>query len=366
MSFSAIEAKVKAGERLSVEDAVSLFNSNDIFALGQLADWKNRQLNSDRVYFNINRHINPTNVCVFSKSCTFCSYADSVKDPNAYTMEMDEILSEADGMEAEGAKELHIVGGLHPHKDFQWYVDIIRNLKSAHPDVHLKSWTAVEIDYFSRITKKPVDEIFDIMIEAGMGSMPGGGAEIFAEDKRARIAGKKVTSEGWLNVHRVAHQKGLNSNATMLYGHIESIEDRVDHMKRLRDLQDETGGFNAFIPLAYHPEDNDLEINEWTTGIDDLKVYAVSRLFLDNFQHIKAYWIMITEKLAQVLLNFGVNDIDGTVTRERIYHAAGAKTPQKLGVDDLIHLIQAAGKTPVERDTVYNEIRVWPGVKSAG
>jgi aminodeoxyfutalosine synthase len=359
MSLETIKKKVYAGERLTQEDAVTLYKSNDIFAIGELADWKNKQINGDRVYFNINRHINPTNVCVFSKSCTFCSYSDSVKDPRSYTMEMEEILKEAEGMEAEGAKELHIVGGLHPHKDFEWYVDIIRQLKKRHPDVHLKSWTAVEIDYFSRITKKSYSEVFDIMIEAGMGSMPGGGAEIFAEHLRKKIASKKVSSENWIEVHRTAHQKGLNTNATMLYGHIENIEDRVDHMNRLRELQDETGGFNAFIPLAYHPEDNELEIDTFTAGLEDLKVYAIARLFLDNFKHIKAYWIMITEKLAQVALNFGVNDIDGTVVTERIYHAAGAQTPQKISVEDLVHLIDAAGKIPVERDTIYNEIKRW-------
>ena len=362
MSLDSIRNKVMNNIRLTEEDAVELYHSSDIYEIGELANWKNKQINGDRVYFNINRHINPTNVCVFSKSCTFCSYSDSVKDPRSYTMDMEEILKEAEGMEAEGAKELHIVGGLHPHKDFEWYVDIIRQLKKHHPNVHLKAWTAVEIDYFSRITKKSYSEIFDILIDAGMGSMPGGGAEIFAEDKRKRIASKKVTSAGWIEIHKTAHEKGLKTNATMLYGHIESIEDRVDHMRRLRDLQDETGGFNAFIPLSYHPEDNELEIDTWTTGIDDLKVYAIARLFLDNFDHIKAYWIMISEKLAQVLLNFGVNDIDGTVTRERIYHAAGAQTPQKLSVDDLVHFIHAAGKKAVERDTIYNEVKVWEAV----
>lgn len=359
MSLEHIKTKVYNNERLTTEDAITLYKSDDIYAIGELADWKNKQVNGDKVYFNINRHINPTNVCVFSKSCTFCSYSDSVNDPRSYTMDMTEVLKEAEGMEAEGAKELHIVGGLHPKKDFEWYVNIIRELKQNHPNVHLKAWTAVEIDYFQRITKKPYGEIFDILIEAGMGSMPGGGAEIFDEGLRKKIAGKKVTSDNWIEVHRTAHQKGLNTNSTMLYGHIETIEMRVDHMNRLRELQDETSGFNAFIPLAYHPEENELEIDTFTTGLEDLKVYAIARLFLDNFKHIKAYWIMITDKLAQVSLNFGVNDIDGTVTRERIYHAAGANTPEKLSVDGLIHLIHAAGKTAVERDTIYNEVKVW-------
>jgi aminodeoxyfutalosine synthase len=362
MSLEKIKEKVYNNKRLTEEDAVKLFSSNDIYAIGELADYKNKQMNGEKVYFNINRHINPTNVCVFSKSCTFCSYSDSVNDPRSYTMEMEQILKEAEGMEAEGAKELHIVGGLHPHKDFDWYVNIVRELKKHHPDVHLKSWTAVEIDYFAKITKKSYNEIFDILIDAGMGSMPGGGAEIFSENIREKICGKKVSSDNWLKIHRTAHKKGLHTNATMLYGHIESISDRVDHMKRLRDLQDETGMFNAFIPLAYHPEENELDMNDFTTGLDDLKTYAIARLFLDNFKHIKAYWIMITEKLAQVALNFGVNDIDGTVTRERIYHAAGAKTPEKLSVENLVYLINSAGKKAIERDTVYNEIKEWKSI----
>ncbi len=359
MSITPAIAKIEAGERLNSEDALQLYRSEDLFGVAKLADRVNREKNGDRVYFNINRHLNPTNLCRYVQNCKFCSFAASLKDPRGYTMSNDEILEAVAGMEAEGAKEIHIVGGIHPRKDYDWYLGIIRDLKRAHPDVHLKAWTAVEIDHFTKQTGRSTEAILTEMRDAGLGSLPGGGAEIFQEEIREELCGKKSWTNRWLEVHEAAHKLGLHSNATMLYGHIESLEDRVDHMLRLRDLQDKTGGFNAFVPLAYHPENNPLPVDRGPTGLDDLRTLAVSRLFLDNFKHIKTYWIMVSEKLSQLGLHFGANDIDGTVVRERITHDAGGQTPEYIQQDELVRLIKRAGRTPVERNTVYEEIRTW-------
>ena len=359
MSIAAIAAKVEAGERLTTDDALTLYQSDDLFALGRLADRANRAKNGERVYFNVNRHLNPTNVCVYTQNCKFCSFAATQKDERGYTMSDAQMLEAVAGMEAEGAREIHIVGGIHPRKDYGWYRGIISMLHAAHPEVHLKAWTAVEIDHFTRLTGMSVEEIIIDMREAGLGSLPGGGAEIFQEEIRERLCGKKSWTGRWLEVHETAHELGLRSNATMLYGHVESLADRVDHLDRLRDLQDRTGGFMAFIPLAYHPENNPLPVDTFTTGLDDLKTLAVARLFLDNFRHIKTYWIMVSEKLSQLGLRFGANDIDGTVVRERITHDAGGSTPEHMQQGELVRLIRKAGRVPVERDTVYEEIRVW-------
>ncbi len=359
MSLADIESKLTSGERLTTEDALTLYESEDLFTLARLADAVNRARNGRKVYFNINRHLNPTNLCRYVANCRFCSFAASLKDPRGYTMSMEEMLDAVAGMEEEGAREIHIVGGIHPRKDYDWYLDIVRTLKDAHPDVHLKAWTAVEIDHFTKLTGRSDEEILVEMRDAGLGSLPGGGAEIFQEEIREQLCGKKSWTTRWLEVHETAHSLGIPSNATMLYGHIESLTDRVDHMARLRALQDRTGGFQAFIPLAYHPENNPLPAEHYTTGLDDLKTLAVARLFLDNFRHIKTYWIMVTEKLSQVGLHFGANDIDGTVVRERITHDAGGRTPEHIHQDELVRLIKKAGREPVERNTVYEEIRTW-------
>ncbi len=358
-AIKAIEAKVEAGERLSEDDALALYETDDLFALGRMADAANRARNGDRVYFNVNRHLNPTNVCVYTKNCKFCSFAATMKDERGYTMSDEQMLAAVAGMEADGAREIHIVGGIHPRKDYDWYRGIISTLHAAHPEVHLKAWTAVEIDHFTRLTGMSVEEVLVDMRDAGLGSLPGGGAEIFQEEIREELCGKKSWTGRWLEVHETAHGLGLRSNATMLYGHVESLADRVDHLRRLRDLQDATGGFMAFIPLAYHPENNPLPVDTYTTGLDDLKTLAVARLFLDNFAHIKTYWIMVTEKLSQLGLRFGANDIDGTVVRERITHDAGGSTPEHIQQGELVRLIKLAGRVPVERNTVYEEIKVW-------
>ena len=359
MSLAQVEAKIRAGERISREDALLLYKTDDLFGLARLADRANRDKNGDKVYFNINRHLNPTNLCRYVRNCKFCSFAATLSDPRGYTMSNAEMIEAVAGMEAEGAKEIHIVGGIHPKKDYDWYLGIIRDLKAAHPDVHLKAWTAVEIDHFTKQTGRSTESILIEMREAGLGSLPGGGAEIFQEEIREKLCGKKSWTTRWLEVHEAAHKLGIHSNATMLYGHIESLEDRIDHMDRLRVLQDRTGGFNAFVPLAYHPENNVLDVDCGPTGLDDLRTLAVSRLYLDNFRHIKTYWIMVTEKLSQLGLHFGANDIDGTVVRERITHDAGGQTPEHIHQDELVELIRRAGRIPVERNTVYEEVRVW-------
>ncbi|MBC8366179.1 aminofutalosine synthase MqnE [bacterium] len=359
MSLAPIRRKIESGQRLTREDALALYRSEDFFALAEMADAVNVRKNGNKVYFNINRHINPTNVCVYAKSCQFCSFAASLKDDHGYTMSDEQILEAAAGMEAEGAREIHIVGGIHPRLKYDWYRGIISMLHEAHPEVHLKAWTAVEIDHFTRLTGWTTEEVLADMRSAGVGSLPGGGAEIFQEDIREKLCGHKSWTDRWFEVHKAAHELGLRSNATMLYGHIEALEDRVDHMDRLRTLQDETGGFQAFIPLAYHPENNPLPVDTFTTGMDDLRTLAVARLFLDNFQHVKTYWIMVTEKLSQLGLRFGANDIDGTVVRERITHDAGGTTPEHIRQEELVRLIKKAGRVPVERNTVYEEIALW-------
>lgn len=354
-----LKNKIQRGERISADEAAELYRGNDLFALGRLADRANRRLNGDRVYFNVNRHINPTNHCVYTASCSFCSFAAKPKDEHAYVLSDEEILAEAEGIEELGIRELHVVGGLHHKFDFDWYKHCLRILKREHPQVHLKAYTAVEIDWFSKISGLSFEQVLEQLREAGLDSMPGGGAEIFAQRVRNIICPDKADSDRWLEIHEVAHRMGIRSNATMLYGHIETVEERIDHMARLRELQDRTGGFQAFIPLAYLPENNDLDIEHFTSAVDDLKTIAVSRIFLDNFRHIKTYWVTSTEKVAQLALYFGANDIDGTVVRERISHAAGARSPEHMPLQRLIDTIRETGHVPVERDTLYNELRVF-------
>jgi len=355
-----IIAKIEAGQRLNYDDGLRLFRSNDLLTVGQLADLVNTRINGgEYVYFNQNRHINPTNVCAFH--CNFCSFARTSDDEaGAYTWTPEQIVERIRPDVDSRVTEFHIVSGLHPNRDFEYYEDVLRALKEAYPWVHLKAWTGVEIDFFAQLTGMDHETILQRLIDAGLGSMPGGGAEIFHPDIRRKICPEKADADTWLDVHRIAHRLGLRTNATMLYGHIEQYEHRVDHLLRLRDLQDETGGFQTFIPLRYHPENNNLGRHlDWTTAHDTLKTMAVSRLMLDNFSHIKAYWIMLTPPIAQLALHFGADDIDGTVVEEKIYHDAGATTDEQLDKFDLLRLIKAIGKTPVERDTLYNTVEIY-------
>lgn len=352
-----IADKVFSGERLTFEDGLALFRSNDLLAIGCLAHHIREKLHSNRTYFNVNRHINPTNVCV--ASCRLCAFGRKADAAGAYTMSLEEAFQVAGEGWTEAITEFHIVGGLHPDLSFDYYVELIRGLKERFPTVHLKAFTAVEIAYFSQRTHLNYRQILKRLKEAGLGSLPGGGAEIFAPATRRKICDHKIGAYAWLKVHRTAHELGLHSNATMLYGHIESDEDRVDHLLQLRKLQDETRGFQAFIPLKFHPAHTELGKDvdyRDTTGFMDLKNVAVARLLLDNFPHIKAYWIMLTPRVAQVALRFGADDLDGTVVEEKIYHDAGATTPQVMTRQQLVRLIREAGQEPCERDTLYRPV----------
>jgi aminodeoxyfutalosine synthase len=357
-SLERIRDKVSAGLRVSGEDALSLFRTRDIHAVGEMADLANRRVNGDRVYFIVNRHINPTNICV--NRCKFCAFGKGKEEPLAYTMTMEEILVRAEEGRSQNATELHIVGGLHPDLPFDFYLRMLRTLRERFPEMHIQAFTAVEIDYFSRITGLPLEEVIRLLKEAGLGSLPGGGAEIFAPEVRNRICPEKITGDRWLEVMEEVHAAGLRSNATMLYGHVETLESRVDHMRRLRELQDRTGGFQSFIPLAFHPKNTEIA-KGYTTGLADLLSLAVGRIYLDNFRHVKSFWIMVGPKIAQISLHFGVDDIDGTVVEEKITHAAGAQAGQEMTVAELVTMIRQAGKIPVERDTLYNVVREWPG-----
>jgi len=349
-----IAARVLAGERLAAEDGLALYQSHDLLAVGWLANHVRERKHGKICYFNVNRHINPTNVCV--AHCKLCAFGRSPDSPGAYTYALDEIYARAAEGVAEGATEFHIVGGLHPDLPFEYYLDLIRGLKQRFPQVHLKAFTMVEVGYYARISKQSIRDTLLAMKLAGVDSLPGGGAEIFHPRVRKIICDHKVSGQMWLQIARTAHEVGLRSNATMLFGHIETLEERVDHLIQLRDLQDKTHGFVAFIPLEFHPDNTALSHVAKPTGMDDLKTIAVSRLMLDNFDHIKAYWIMLTPRIAQIALRFGANDLDGTVVEEKIYHDAGATTPEHLTRGELERLIGAAGCVPVERDTLYNAV----------
>ena len=359
-----IAEKVLEGRRLDPEDGIALFESKDLLAIGALADWVNRKKNGDRVFFVANQHINPTNVCILRATCVFCSFARRPKEEGAYTMSLEEVFAEADLVRDTPIREFHIVGGLHPKLRLSYYEEMIRGLKERHPGVEIKALTAVEIAHLARIEKLSVEEVLLRLKAAGLDTLPGGGAEVFSRAVRATIAERKLAAEEWLQVHRTAHRLGIRSNCTMLYGHVETYADRIEHLTMLRDLQDETGGFLTYIPLAYHPDNNELgrrlgRTGTATTGFDDLKNLAVGRLYLDNFDHIKTHWIMNTPKVSQVALHFGVDDLEGTVVREKVYHEAGAQTPQGLSFAEIVRLIKDAGKRPVERDAHYREIREW-------
>ena len=349
-----IAEKVLAGERLSMDDGIALYRSPDLLAVGWLANHVREQRHGKVTYYNVNRHINPTNVCV--AHCKLCAFGRDPNAPGAYTYALEEIYERAEQGVREGATEFHIVGGLHPDLPFEYFLELISGLKQRCPQVHLKAFTMVEVHYFARIAKLTVEETLRKMKEAGVDSCPGGGAEIFHPRVRRIICDHKVSGQMWLSTARKAHEAGLRSNATMLYGHVETEEERADHLIKLRELQDQTHGFVAFIPLAFHPDNTALSHIPKTSGYLDLRNIAVSRLMLDNFEHIKAYWIMLTPSIAQIALRFGANDLDGTVVEEKIYHDAGAKTSEFTPRAELERLIRAAGRIPVERDTLYNRV----------
>lgn len=363
--------KVERGDRLSVDDGVALFATDDLVGLGHMADAVNRAKHGTRVTFAANQHINPTNICTLRKTCVFCSYARLPKEDGAYRYTMEQVYAEAETASTTMTREFHIVGGLDMKAGLAYYREMFRGLKERHPHVHIKALTAVEIAHIARIEKMSVRDTLIALREAGLDTMPGGGAEVFSPGVRATIADKKLSGEEYINVHREAHQLGIRSNCTMLYGHVETYEDRMAHLAMLRDLQDETGGYLAYIPLAYHPDNNELgetlhRTGTATTGFDDLKNLAVGRLFLDNIDHIKSHWIMVTPFVSQLSLAFGVNDLEGTVVREKIYHEAGAHTAQAMTLDQILRLVRGAGRVPAERDSFYQIIRTFDDAASAG
>lgn len=349
-----IYEKVTAGERLSFDDGVTLYRSPDILSLGYMANLVRERLHGNVTYFNVNRHINPTDVCV--ASCRLCAFGKKAKDPTSYTMSLEQVWETAGRGYAEAVTEFHIVGGLHPELTLDWFCQMIAGLKERYPQVHLKAFTMVEVAYLAKRAKLSIRETLERLKAAGVDSMPGGGAEIFSERVRRIICDHKIDGNEWLESARIAHQIGLKTNCTMLYGHIETEEDRVDHLVRLRALQEETRGFVTFIPLAFHPEHTALGHLSKTTGFDDIKQIAVSRLMLDNIPHIKAYWVMMTPGVAQIAQRFGANDIDGTIVEEKIYHDAGATTKQHMKREELLRIIRAAGREPKERDTAYRPV----------
>jgi aminodeoxyfutalosine synthase len=379
-----ITGKVLAGERLSKDDAVELFKTDDIFSLGKLASHVAEQKNGKKVFFIRNRHINPTNICV--NRCRFCAFSRSKEEEGAFELTIDEIIEKLQPYYSDlsntslspfnsplskgryrgvkevkgGIKEVHIVGGLHPDRPFEYYLNMLAAIKKNFPALHIKAFTAVEIDYLSRIGGLSLEETLRTLKRHGLDVMPGGGAEIFEGKVRDRLCPEKISGERWLEVMETAHKLGIKTNATMLYGHIETYEDRVDHLFALRDLQDRTGGFQAFVPLSYHPKDNDVG-GSFLSGIDDLRTIAVSRTVLDNFDHITAYWIMLGEKISQLSLLFGADDLSGTIIEEKITHAAGALSSESMTPEELSHLITVAGRIPVERDCFYREVRELKG-----
>ncbi len=360
-----VAAKVEAGERLTGADALVLFETPDLLSLGLLADAANRRRNGDRVFFSSNQHINPTNVCVLRHNCVFCSFARTPREEGAYTRTLEEVFAEAESAHEEPIREFHIVGGLHPKLRLSYYTDLIRGLKERHPGVHIKALTAVEIAHLARIERISTRQVLEALKAAGLETLPGGGAEVFGAGVRATIADRKLGAAEWLRVHREAHELGIPSNCTLLYGHVETLQDRIEHLQLLRDLQDETGGFLTYIPLAYHPDHNELgqrlgRTGTATTGYDDLKNIAVGRLFLDNIPHVKTHWPMVTPFISQLALHFGCDDVEGTVVYERVYHEAGAHTPLRLSYGDVVRLIRGAGKEPVERDALYRPVRTFP------
>lgn len=353
-----ISKKVFSGKRLTGAEALRLFESDDIFTIGKLAAHVSDIKNNGKVYFVSNRHINPTNICI--NRCRFCAFSRSKGEQGSFELSLAEIIAK---IQTPGSRlttafsEVHIVGGLHPDRPFDYYLEIISEIKKSFPHTHIKAFTAVEIDHFAKTSGLPLQRVLERLKTSGLDAMPGGGAEIFAETVRKKLCPEKISGKRWLEIHKRAHLNNIRTNATMLYGHLESYADRIYHMLELRALQDETKGFQAFIPLAYHPKNTDMG-GSYTSGLDDLKTIAISRLVLDNFDHIKAYWVMLGQKVAQLALLFGADDLDGTVIEEKITHSAGAMSSEGLTRKELIHMIEKAGKIPIERDAFYNEVKV--------
>ncbi|NTW04518.1 MAG: aminofutalosine synthase MqnE [Peptococcaceae bacterium] len=353
-----IASKVIEGERLSFDDGLSLMKSTDLLTVGWLADIARKRIHGDKVYYILNRHINHTNVC--KNLCDFCAFGREEISPGAYTLSLDEIEAKAQEFSGRNISEIHIVGGLNEKLNLAYYNEMLRRVRNSLPGVIIQAFTAVEVEFLARINNISVKDVLLQLRESGLDSLPGGGAEVFSPRVRKIICPEKISGKKWLEVHETAHNIGMRTNATILYGHLETYEERVEHLISLRQLQDRTGGFLAFIPLAFHPKNTRLDRpGLGTTGYDDLKMLAISRLMLDNIDHIKAFWIMLGPKIAQVSLSFGVNDLDGTVEEEKIFHDAGAETGQRLPQNELVRLIKSAGRIPVQRDTLYNIIKVW-------
>jgi aminodeoxyfutalosine synthase len=353
-----IDEKLRAGERLTFDDGVRLFESPDLLAIGWLANREREKRHGARTYFNYNLRLEPTNVC--EASCLFCSFARlKAGMPEAYTMSLEQAWDKLRQRADQPLTELHIVNGLNPDLPFSYYTDLLRGFKAIRPGIHLKCFTAVEIAFFADLYGMSDEQVLRELKDAGLDSLPGGGAEIFADRVRKKICHDKCGADRYLDIHRIAHRMGLRTNVTMLYGHIETMAERVDHMMRARSLQDETGGFQAFIPLAFHPDNNQMRKLPAPTGTDTLRVHAVSRLMLDNIPHIKAFWIATSLELAQTSLWFGVDDLDGTVQEEKIYHMAGSATPEGMTTASLTRLVRAAGREPLERDTLYNIVNTF-------
>lgn len=353
--LAGIAEKVESGERLSFDEGILLYTTPDLASVGALADSVRTRLHGDIAYFNRNMHLNYSNICALS--CKFCAFGQKEGDELAYRFDLEEIRRRMEAIKDRPVTEVHIVGGLDPKLPWEFYLDMLRLIKEIKPEIKIKAFTSIEIDFFSKKFRKTHEEILSELMEVGLDTMPGGGAEVFSENVREELYKRKLNVDGWLTVAKTAHRMGLKTNCTMLYGHIESVEDRVNHLCTLREAQDETGGMQAFIPLAFHPENTQLSHLPHTSGFLDLRTVAVSRLMLDNIPHIKAYWIMLGTKVAQLALSYGANDVDGTVTEETIVKMAGGKTRGELSTDELLYLIRDAGYRPVERDSVYNVIR---------
>lgn len=359
MSLASIVKKVEAGHRINTDEALDLYQTHDLHLLGRLANQIRERIHGDKSYYIINRHIDYSNICALK--CKFCAFAKKKGQEEAFEFTIEEIVSKVKAGLLRNITEIHMVGGFHPTHPWEFYTGLLRRIKEVAPDLHIKAFTAAEIRYFSRKFKKTQTEVFAELRDAGLGSMPGGGAEIFDAEIRKEICGPKGPAHEWIQTHRLAHSIGLLSNSTMLYGHIENLGHRIDHMSRIRDLQDETKGFLSFIPLSFNPKGTAYENNGYTSGIDDLKTLAIARIFMDNIRHIKAYWIMSGVESAQLAQYFGADDLHGTVMEENITHMAGALAPEDLPETNLIHLIRDAGRIPVQRDSLYQEIKIHDG-----
>ena len=358
LTLKAIGQKILQNERISFEDGVALFEKSSLPYVGALANWKRNELHGDLTYFNRNFHIEPTNVCVFS--CKFCSYSKLyAHKEEGWELTIDQMMDIVKSYDGKPVTEVHIVGGVHPKLTLAFFLDLMRAIKAHRPELHIKAFTPVELDYMFRKAKVSIQEGMKLAHEAGLDSLPGGGAEIFHPDIRTIICDDKVDANGWLEIHQTAHELGMHSNATLLYGHIEKYEHRVDHMERLRQLQDQTKGFNTFIPLKFRNKDNEMHDVPESTMLEDLKMYAISRLYLDNFPHVKAYWPMLGRQVAQLTLSYGVNDIDGTIDdTTKIYSMAGSEEQNPaMTTLELVRLIKQAKRTPIERGTLYNVIQ---------